>query len=147
MATRIHEEHETIEEKAARREAREADRIEPRAKAIEYDTAQNLVLVALKGGCVFGFPPEEVPGLAGAEPDQLAKVRLSPSRDGLHWDELDAHASLTGLVAKALNLREWAPRIMGQVRSEAKAKAARENGKKGGRPRKTGKERSRAGDQ
>jgi hypothetical protein len=64
-------------------------------------------------------------------------VRISPSGDGLHWDDLDAHASLTGLMAGALNLREWAPRILGQVRSEAKARAARANGAKGGRPRRS----------
>ena len=41
-------------------------------------------------------------------------------------------------MARLLNLREWAPRLMGQTRSEAKARAARENGLKGGRPRKAG---------
>jgi hypothetical protein len=39
-------------------------------------------------------------------------------------------------VETAFNLREWAPRYLGQMRSEAKARAARENGLKGGRPRK-----------
>jgi hypothetical protein len=48
--------------------------------------------------------------------------------------DLDVDVSLTGLLSRALNLREWAPRIMGQVRSEAKASAARRNGLKGGRP-------------
>jgi hypothetical protein len=62
-------------------------------------------------------------------------VRISPSGDGLHWDELDAHLSLTGLMVEALNLREWAPRFMGARKSEAKAAAARQNGAKGGRPR------------
>lgn len=145
MATRIQEERETIEEKAARHEARAADGIEPRAKAIEYDRARKLFLVTLGGGCVIGFPPEQLPGLEGAKTEQLTQVRLSPSGDGLLWDDLDVHASLTGFVAKALNLREWAPRIMGQVRSEAKAKASRENGMKGGRPKNTGKKKSRAG--
>lgn len=117
------------------RAAREADRVEPRARAARYDRDQALVLVDLRGGYAFGFPPEHVPGLEKATPTQLDRVRISPSGDGLHWDELDAHASLTGLMADALNLREWAPRILGQVRSEAKARAARANGAKGGRPR------------
>jgi hypothetical protein len=86
---------------AAVREAREADRIEPRAGS-------------------------------------LGDVRISPSGDGLHWDDLNVDASLTGLIAEALNLREWAPRLMGQARSEAKARAARLNGLKGGRPRRSG---------
>jgi hypothetical protein len=121
------------------REAREADRIEPRANAISYDANRGLVLVELRSGFAFGFPPERVPGLEGASARDLASVRVSPSGDGLHWDDLNVDASLTGLMAGALNLREWAPRFMGQARSEAKAKAARLNGMKGGRPRRTAK--------
>lgn len=119
------------------RTAREADRIEPRARSAMYDRDQALVLVDLRGGYAFGFPPEHVPGLENASPAQLDRIRVSPSGDGLHWDELDAHASLTGLMAEALNLQEWAPRILGQARSEAKARAARANGVKGGRPRRS----------
>jgi hypothetical protein len=117
------------------RAAREADRVEPRATAITYDRNQALVLVHLRSGFMFGFPPERIPGLEGATHKKLSNARISPSGDGLHWDELDVHASLTGLMTDALNLREWAPRSMGQVRSEAEAKAARKNGLKGGRPR------------
>ena len=125
------------------RTAREADRIEPRAHSVRYDPQQGLVIVDLRTGYAFGFPPERVPGLERATPKQLAKGRISPSGDGLHWDELDAHASLTGLVVEALNLEEWAPRLMGQARSAAKARAARANGLKGGRPRRSFKPRSK----
>jgi hypothetical protein len=127
------------------RAAREADGIEPRARTVRYDLQQALVLVELRSGCTFGFPPERVFGLEDADPAELAKVELSPSGDGLHWDDLDAHASLTGLMIEALNLREWAPRIMGQIRSPAKAQAARANGLKGGRPRRSGKPTTRKG--
>jgi hypothetical protein len=41
----------------------EADRIEPRACAAKYDPERALVLVELRNGCVFGFPPERVLGL------------------------------------------------------------------------------------
>jgi hypothetical protein len=119
------------------RTAREADRVEPRARAARYDPGQALVIVDLRSGYAFGFPPQRIPGLEHATTAQIEKVRISPSGDGLHWDELDAHASLTGLMSEALNLRDWAPRILGQVRSEAKARAARQNGVKGGRPRKS----------
>jgi hypothetical protein len=117
------------------RAAREANLVEPRAAAVRYDPGQALVIVQLRSGFAFGFPPERVPGLEGATPKQLSNGRISPSGDGLHWDDVDVHASLTGLISDALNLREWAPRIMGQIRSDAKAKAARKNGLKGGRPR------------
>lgn len=122
---------------AAVREAREADRIEPRANAVHYDANRGLVMIELRSGFAFGFPPERVQGLEGGSAEQLAEIRISPSGDGLHWDALEVDVSLTGLMADALNLREWAPRFMGQVRSEAKARAARLNGLKGGRPRRT----------
>jgi hypothetical protein len=124
---------------AAIREAREADRIEPRANTVSYDSQKGVVVVELRSGFVFGFPPERVAGLEGTAAEQLANVRVSPSGDGLHWEELDTHVSLTGLMSEALNLREWAPRFMGQARSEAKARAARLNGLKGGRPRQVAK--------
>ena len=120
---------------AALREAREAERAEPRAESIDYDAARGLVMVTLATGFVFAFAPERAPGLAGASAEELGRARISPSGDGLRWDELDVHLSLGGLIEEAVNLREWAPRYMGQIRSEAKAKAARANGRKGGRPR------------
>jgi hypothetical protein len=127
------------ENETAVREAREADRIEPRASSVRYETQQGLLLVELRSGFVFGFPPERITGLEDTTAKQLATVRISPSGDGLHWDGLNVDASLTGLMADALNLREWAPRFMGQARSEAKSRAARLNGMKGGRPRRAAK--------
>jgi hypothetical protein len=113
----------------------EANRIEPRAESATYDPKQGLVLVILPHGFAFGFPPRAIEGLQGATAQELSQVRISPSGDGLHWDGLDVDISVTGLMMRALNLREWAPRILGQIRSEAKARAARKNGMKGGRPR------------
>lgn len=121
--------------RAALLRGQEADRIEPRADSATYDRERKLTLVILQGGFAFGFPPGAVDGLQGATPEELSQVRISPSGDGLHWDGLDVDISLTGLMTGALNLREWAPRILGQIRSEAKARAARKNGRKGGRPR------------
>jgi hypothetical protein len=97
------------------------------------------MIVDLRSGFAFGFPPERIAGLAGSGAKDLSTVRISPSGDGLHWEKLDVHVSLTGLMSEALNLREWAPRIMGRARSEAKARASRLNGLKGGRPRRAAK--------
>ena len=123
------------ENRAAVGEAREADRVEPRARAARYDREGDLVLVELRSGYSVGIPRARIPGLDDAGAEDLSCVRLSPSGDGLHWDRLDVDASLTGLVVDGLKLREWAPRLLGQARSEAKARAARRNGLKGGRPR------------
>jgi hypothetical protein len=123
---------------AAVREAREADRIEPRAADVRYDAERGLIMVELRSGFAFGFSPDRLSGLESAAAAELNEVRISPSGDGLHWDKLGIDASLSGLITEALNLKEWAPRIMGQTRSEAKARAARLNGMKGGRPRRSG---------
>lgn len=124
----------TRQNERAVRDAQKAERIEPRASWLRYDPDSDLILVGLDGGFLFGFPPAAVPGLDEGSPAELSQARISPSGDGLKWDQLDVHASLGGLLKEALNLREWAPRIMGQFRSEAKARAARRNGLKGGRP-------------
>ena len=121
--------------RAAILRGQEADRIEPRAESATYDRERDLILVILQGGFAFGFPSGAVEGLQGAAAEELSQVRISPSGDGLHWESLDVDVSLTGLMTGALNLRQWAPQIMGQIRSEAKARAARKNGMKGGRPR------------
>jgi hypothetical protein len=94
-------------------------------------------MVELRSGYVFAFSPPRIPGLERANAEQLSEIRISPSGDGLHWDDLDVDVSLTGLMVDALNLREWAPRLMGEIRSEAKARASRKNGLKGGRPRRS----------
>lgn len=91
--------------------AREADRVEPRAESAFYDPGQDLILVALRGGFAFGFPPGAVEGLQSATAQELSQVRISPSGDGLHWDGLDVDVSLKGLIMGALNLREWASLI------------------------------------
>ena len=121
---------------AAVRAGREADAIEPRADSISYDAKRGIVLVELKGGYTFGFPPARIPGLEGASEKELCEASISPSGDGLEWASLDAHASLTGLVTEAFRLHQWAPRLLAQRTTPRRAAASRANGKLGGRPRK-----------
>ena len=114
------------------------DRIEPRAVKAWYDGQRQLVMFEMKNGCVFGFPrPENVVwGLSKATPEQLAEVEPIDGGYGLHWEALDADLSVPGLLFNLLNVKAWYAKWLGGAKSEAKAAAARENGKKGGRPRK-----------
>jgi hypothetical protein len=115
-----------------------ADEIEPRAVRAWYDADQNLVMFKMKNGCVFGFPPPDNSywGLNAATPEQLAEVEPVEDGYGLHWEELDADIAVPGLLLHLLNVKAWYAKWLGGAKSEAKAAAARENGKKGGRPRK-----------
>lgn len=115
-----------------------ADQTEPRAKSVAYDAASGRIVVELKLGSAFAFPPDLFPELAGETPDELAKVYTTDSGDGIYWDDLDVGIEVSGILARILGdalLKSFASRG-GSSTSERKAAAARANGRKGGRPRK-----------
>jgi hypothetical protein len=115
-----------------------SDRIEPRAVKAWYDVERGLVMFEMKNGCVFGFPPPPGPywGLNEATAEQLAQVETEEGGEVLTWEEIDADISVPGLLLHLLNVKAWYAKWLGGAKSDAKAAAARENGKKGGRPRK-----------
>jgi hypothetical protein len=110
----------------------------PIARAARYDSRRGLIVITLKGGCEFAFPVSLAEGLADAPRSKLAKMTVSPNGLGLHWPLLDADLFVPGLIEGAFGSRRWMQQIGklgGASRSSSKAKAARENGKRGGRPR------------
>ena len=94
--------------------------------------------LTLNSGFQCLVPVSAIGELRGATLEQLAMVTVTPLRDALAWDDLDVHVYVPGLLAEILGLMDPAAagRKGGSSRSEAKAAAVRENGKKGGRPRK-----------
>jgi hypothetical protein len=110
------------------------------AIAARYDRRRKRIVVDLSNEVEFTFPPDIAQGLAGADPADLAVVEVSPSGLGLHWPRLDTDFSLSGLLAGEFGTKRWMASELGaaggRVRSKAKAAAARENGLRGGRPRK-----------
>lgn len=110
----------------------------PVARTARYDGRRGLIVIALEGGCEFAFPVALVEGLADAPRSKLAKIKISPNGLGLHWPLLDADLYVPGLIEGAFGSRRWMQQIGklgGSSRSAAKAKASRENGKRGGRPK------------
>lgn len=111
-----------------------------RATTAAYDAVSGRVVVELTNGYLFGFPSTSIPALAHATPVELAAVEISPGGSGLHWEALDVDLSVPGLLLSTLgpaDQRRELARLAGRATSAAKAKAARANGAKGGRPRKT----------
>ena len=109
----------------------------PVARAARYDARRGLIVIALEGGCEFAFPVALAEGLADAPRSKLAKIKISPNGLGLHWPLLDADLYV---IEGAFGSRRWMQQIGklgGSSHSAAKAKASRENGKRGGRPKDT----------
>jgi hypothetical protein len=124
----------------ARQVGAELDDTEPRAVRAWYELVSQRVFIELKNGVVMGFPHNLLQGLEAATSKQLVEVEITPSGYGLHWESLDVNLGVPQLVAGIFGTQKWMSemgRQGGRVKSDSKAKAARENGKRGGRPRKT----------
>lgn len=122
---------------AALERGRIARTTEPRAAAARYDKQLGQVVVDLTNGCTFAFPPRMAQGLEAATDTQLAEIEILGNGYGLHWEALDADLSVPGLLAGIFGTSAYMAGRAGRSTSPAKAAAARANGSKGGRPRKT----------
>jgi hypothetical protein len=122
---------------AAFERGRIARQNEPRAAAARFDRASGRIVVDLINGSSFTFPPRLAQGLETATDDELAQVEVLGAGYGLHWEALDVDFSVPGLMAGVFGTRAYMARQAGLTTSPAKAVAARANGAKGGRPRKT----------
>lgn len=120
---------------AARRRARTARAI---ARQAIYDRRSRRLQVTLASGAILLVPVDLVASLRKASDAALAGVRIGVAGVGLRWDALDEDLSIAGLARLALGrhvLLSAAGAAGGVVRTAAKARAARTNGLKGGRPR------------
>jgi hypothetical protein len=77
-----------------------------------------------------------IEGLAKADDAARGNVMIEAGGDGLRWPALDLDMTVPGLVVGLLGTQKYMARLAGRAKSKAKAVAARQNGKKGGRPRK-----------
>jgi hypothetical protein len=125
---------------AARARERAERRAGLRATSAKYDRASGRIVLELTNGFAFAFPVAAIGALRGMSTSQLRAVELDGSGGILCWDAADMHLSVPGLllfaVGKDERSRHFAS-VAGRSTSPAKAAAARANGAKGGRPRKT----------
>lgn len=115
----------------------------PLAREASYDPASDRLIIELQNGATFILPCNLIQGLRGAAPELLAEVELTPFGLALHWETLDQDLSITALLSGMFGSEVWMSNLAkemgrkgGSATSEAKAATSRENGKRGGRPRK-----------
>ena len=119
----------------------------PRAESAHYDAGRNRVIVRLTTGVELGLAPRDVEGLQHASAEDLKAIEVEAFGLGIHFPKLDADLYVPALLQGVLGSKRWMAAQLGaaggRTRSAAKAAASRENGKRGGRPRKSAAIRAR----
>lgn len=109
------------------------------AMGASYDARTARLRIELVSGVGVSIPVVSIEGLAGAPASVIRSVRLHGGGYGLHWPSLDLDLAVPELVAGCFGSRTWMSALArrgGKVSSPAKRRAARANGRLGGRPRK-----------
>ena len=84
-----------------------AEATEPRAESVQYNQSEDLIVIKLKNGVIFCFPPSLAQGLEGASLEQLADVLLPPSGSRVHWESLDVGLGIPELIAGIFGAKSW----------------------------------------
>lgn len=109
------------------------------AVAARYDRNTGRIVVDLHTGVQLAFPARMTEGLSEASHDDLAEIVIEGAGLGLHWPRIDADVYVPGLLQGLMGSKRWMATHLGalggKAKSPAKAAAARENGRKGGRPK------------
>ena len=111
------------------------------AISARYDSHTGRVVVDLSSGLQVSFSHKDAQGLENATVRELETIEIISSGLGLHFPKLDVDLYIPALLQGAFGSKAWTAARSGAKggasKSTAKAIAARANGTKGGRPRKT----------
>ena len=88
-----------------------ADESEPCAKSASYDRQTQMVVIQLQGGAVYMFPHHLAQGLAGASPEDLEAVEVTPYGSGLHWESLDVDLQVKSLLQGVYGTKAWMTKL------------------------------------
>lgn len=106
--------------------------------AAKYDRELDALELTLRKGITVRFPRVQIWELADKSPDEVAEIEIQPGGDGLSFPRTDVDIYVPGLLREelgALFARALGRRSRGRT-SPKKAVTSKENGKKGGRPKK-----------
>jgi len=113
----------------------------PKVSAARYENG--VLYLSLAGtaieGAVLSVPVKNIRPLARLTDEQLAQVQVAGNGHILIWREANEDFLVTGLIERITGLKTHRAHMaqIGAISSEAKSAAARANGQKGGRPRKS----------
>ena len=113
----------------------------PRVADVCFDAHIGRLIIDLDNGLGLAMPLQRLQGLEAAPPEDLEGPHISPSGFGIHFPKIDVDLYVPGLIDGYMGTARWMAaangRAGGKISTDAKAAAARENGKLGGRPRKS----------
>ena len=125
----------------ANRRAEELRLSTPHAVSARYDRRIARVVVRLSTGLEISFSPRDAQGLETATWEQLQQIEIEADGFGIHFPAVDADLYIPSLLEGFFGSKKWMAARLGEqggkVRSAAKTKASRENGRLGGRPKRT----------
>lgn len=101
---------------------------------VAFIPSNNQIRLKLRNRTEVVIPVRAIATFGDVPKSELVKIRLSPVGDALELPGFDINVSVGSLVRTAVLGRDPYA-VAGSVASDAKAAAARVNGKKGGRPK------------
>lgn len=109
------------------------------ALTIEHVPGLNVLIIGLSNHRRLVLPVEDLQGLEHATHEQLTNYELVGRGTGVSFPALDADFYVPALIEGVYGTRRWMAELGkkgGGARTDAKRQAARQNGAKGGRPKK-----------
>lgn len=110
------------------------------ATSVNYASTIKALLVGFADHSAVALPVRNYPELADLSATDLKNLEVGFGGSALCLDRRDLHVSIAGMVAASAPLMAMATTVVaashGRRSSAAKVAASRENGRKGGRPRK-----------
>jgi hypothetical protein len=110
------------------------------ATGVQYVSTLHSLLVSFADQSAVALPVKNYPELSALSAKQLKQMAVGFGGSALCLDERDLHVSIAGLVSASQSLMQMAVTMVaarnGSRSSAVKAQTSRDNGLKGGRPRK-----------